>query len=132
MKIRTSVATLRNPIWKWLERDIHHRVSERGHRRPNIMADEENAEETEIKSPFGPMYLIYRPKGKDGRKAEIIANWVNDPNMKDEKAKARTRIRSSAGFMDFLQPELRLRVHQDHSVTSPDRGRQGSHVHFDR
>ena len=53
----------------------------------NIMADEANAEETEIKSPFGPMYLIYRPKGKDGRKAEIIANWVSDPNMNDEKGK---------------------------------------------
>jgi hypothetical protein len=55
----------------------------------NIMADEENAEETEIKSPFGPMYLIYRPKGKDGRKNEIIANWVSDPNMNEEKGKGR-------------------------------------------
>ncbi|HEX3421237.1 MAG TPA: hypothetical protein VHT01_08405 [Candidatus Udaeobacter sp.] len=54
----------------------------------NIMANEEKAEETEIKSPFGPMYLIYRPKGKDGRKEEIIANWVSDPNMNDEKTKA--------------------------------------------
>lgn len=53
----------------------------------NIMADEANAEETEIKSPFGPMYLIYRPKGKDGRKHEIIANWVSDPNMNNEKSK---------------------------------------------
>ena len=53
----------------------------------DIMSDEENAEETEIKSPFGPMYLIYRPKGKDGRKIEIIANWVSDPNMNAEKAK---------------------------------------------
>ena len=53
----------------------------------NLMTDEENAEETEIKSPFGPMYLIYRPKGKNGRKDEIIANWVNDPNMNDEKGK---------------------------------------------
>ena len=53
----------------------------------NLMADEENAEETEIKSPFGPMDLIYRPKGKDGRKDEIIANWVNDPNMNAEKGK---------------------------------------------
>ena len=53
----------------------------------NIMADEEHAEETEIKSPFGPMYLIYRPKGKDGRKDEIIANWVSDPHMNDEKGK---------------------------------------------
>jgi len=53
----------------------------------NIMANEESAEETEIKSPFGPMYLIYRPKGKDGRKEEIIANWVSDSNMNDEKGK---------------------------------------------
>jgi hypothetical protein len=53
----------------------------------NIMPDEENTEETEIKSPFGPMYLIYRPKGKDGRKDEIIANWVSDPNMNAEKDK---------------------------------------------
>ena len=53
----------------------------------NIMADEERAEETEIKSPFGPMYLIYRPKGKDGRKEEIIANWVSDANMNEQKGK---------------------------------------------
>jgi len=33
----------------------------------NIMADEENAEETEIKSPFGPMYLF------TGQKAKIAA-----------------------------------------------------------
>src|SRR5262245_697966 len=54
----------------------------------NLMADEQNAEETEIKSPFGSMDLIYRPKGKDGRKDEIIANWVSDANMNDEKGKA--------------------------------------------
>lgn len=53
----------------------------------NIMENEENSEETEIKSPFGPMDLIYRPKGKDGRKTEIIANWVSDPNMNEEKTK---------------------------------------------
>ena len=53
----------------------------------NIMEDEENAEETEIKTPLGPMYLIYRPKGKEGRKDEIKANWVEDSNMKAEKAK---------------------------------------------
>jgi hypothetical protein len=53
----------------------------------NIMPDEQNTEETEIKSPLGPMYLIYRPKGKDGRKDEIIANWVSDPNMNAEKDK---------------------------------------------
>lgn len=52
----------------------------------NLMSDEENAEEAEIKSPLGPMYLIYRPKGKDGRKEEIIANWVSDANMNAETA----------------------------------------------
>ena len=53
----------------------------------NIMADEENAEETEIQSPFGPMYLIYRPKGKTGRKIEILSNWARDANMLAENAK---------------------------------------------
>src|SRR6266566_7779673 len=53
----------------------------------NIMENEENAEETEIKTPLGPMYLIYRPKGKEGRKIEILTNWVEDENMKAEKAK---------------------------------------------
>jgi hypothetical protein len=33
------------------------------------------------------MYLIYRPKGKTGRKIEIISNWVSDANMNAEKAK---------------------------------------------
>ena len=50
----------------------------------NITADEDNTQETEIKSPFGPMYLIYRPQRKDGRKTEIIANWVSDANMNTE------------------------------------------------
>ena len=53
----------------------------------NIMEDEENAEETEIKTPLGPMYLIYRPKEKEGRKDEIKANWIEDANMNAEKAK---------------------------------------------
>jgi hypothetical protein len=52
----------------------------------NIM-EEEDTEETEIESLFGPMYLIYRPKGKAGRKAEIKANWVSDANMNAETAK---------------------------------------------
>ena len=51
------------------------------------MPDEEDTEETEIQSPLGPMYLIYRPKGKTGRKAEILTNWVSDANMNAEKAK---------------------------------------------
>lgn len=53
----------------------------------NLMADEENAEETEIQTPLGPMDLIYRPKGKNDRKDEIKANWVEDSNMKAENTK---------------------------------------------
>jgi hypothetical protein len=52
----------------------------------NIMV-EEDTEEAEIQSPLGTMYLIYRPKGKEGRKKEIKANWVSDANMNAEKAK---------------------------------------------
>lgn len=51
------------------------------------LLDTEDADETEIESPFGPMYLIYTPKGKNGRKIEIKANWASDANMKAEKAK---------------------------------------------
>jgi hypothetical protein len=52
----------------------------------NIM-EEEDTEETEIQTPLGPMYLIYRPKGKDGLKHEIKANWVSDANMNVETSK---------------------------------------------
>lgn len=52
----------------------------------NIMEDE-NSEETDVKTQFGPMYLIYRPKGKEGAKDQILANWVEDQNMKAENAK---------------------------------------------
>ena len=51
----------------------------------NIM-EEENTEENEIQSPLGAIYLIYRPKGKEGRKDEIKANWVSDANMNAETA----------------------------------------------
>jgi hypothetical protein len=54
----------------------------------NLM-EEEDAEETEIQSPLGRMYLIYRPKGKTGRKIEIDANWQGDANMTAEKSKDR-------------------------------------------
>jgi hypothetical protein len=56
----------------------------------NLM-DTDDSEEITIKSSFGPMYLIYTPKGKghSARKKEIIANWAEDPNMKREKAKDR-------------------------------------------
>ena len=49
----------------------------------NVMG-EEDTEETEISSSFGPMYLIYRPKGKTGRKIKIQSNWARDANMNAE------------------------------------------------
>ncbi len=52
----------------------------------NVMV-EEDSEDAEIQSPLGPMYLIYRPKGKTGRKIEIKSNWQSDTNMDVEKAK---------------------------------------------
>ena len=52
----------------------------------NIMV-EEDTEEAEIQSPLGPMYLIYRPKGKSARKIEIKSNWMRDGNMNAETAK---------------------------------------------
>src|SRR5437588_7009327 len=66
----------------------------------NIM-EEEDTEETEIQSPFGPMYLIYRPKGKNGRKDEIKANWVSDANMNAETAKG-------PGFASHSRPVSRI------------------------
>jgi len=55
----------------------------------NLM-ETEDSDEITISSPFGPMYLIYTPKGKgkNARKVEIKANWARDPNMKSENAKA--------------------------------------------
>jgi hypothetical protein len=53
----------------------------------NLM-ETEDSDETTITSLFGPMYLIYTPKGhgKGGRKKEIKANWASDTSMKEEKA----------------------------------------------
>src|SRR5437773_6481965 len=50
----------------------------------NIMENEEDTEETEIQTPLGPMYLIYRPPGKSRRKIKILTSWVDDANMKAE------------------------------------------------
>ena len=54
----------------------------------NIMGTDDS-EDAEIPSPFGPMYLIYTPKGQGraGLKKEIKSNWAEDANMKSEKAK---------------------------------------------
>lgn len=52
----------------------------------NVMV-EEDTEDAEVQTPLGPMYIIYRPPGKSGRKAEILTNWVRDANMKAEMAK---------------------------------------------
>lgn len=94
----------------------------------NIM-DEENAEETEIQTPLGPMNLIYRPPGKNSRKNEIKANWVSDANMNAETSKnpeshpilaryhgfSATRI-TLAEFSKIVQS---LHPIRDHKPTTP-------------
>lgn len=51
----------------------------------NLM-DAEDAEEATLHSAlFGDVYVIYRPKGAPGLKKEVIANWVEDANLKREK-----------------------------------------------
>lgn len=72
----------------------------------NIMV-EDDTEETEIQSPLGPIDLICRPKGKNGRKDEIRANWVEDSNMKAENTKKDIRI--SDAFMVSQRQVLRSR-----------------------
>jgi hypothetical protein len=52
----------------------------------NVMG-EEDTEDSEIQSPLGQMFIIYRPKGKTGRKIEIDSNWQSDANMLAEKSK---------------------------------------------
>jgi hypothetical protein len=74
----------------------------------NIMV-EEDTEETEIQTPVGPMYLIYRPKGKDGRKDEILTNWVSDANMNAEKAKGTQNHPVLGRYHGFLRLELQSR-----------------------
>ncbi len=75
----------------------------------NIMPDEEDTEETEIQSPFGPMYLIYRPKGKEGRKIEIISNWVSDENMNEELAKGPASHPVLGRYHGFSATGIRIR-----------------------
>src|SRR5438874_1623224 len=60
----------------------------------NLMA-EENTEETEIPSAFGPMYLIYRPKGKDGRKE------CNENGLKQDGEWLRYSEPDTEGFMRY-------------------------------
>src|SRR5216110_848996 len=66
----------------------------------NIMV-EEDTEETEIQTPLGPMYLIYRPPGKSRRKIKILTSWVDDANMKAEKDKDPTAHPTLGRFHGF-------------------------------
>jgi hypothetical protein len=52
----------------------------------NIMG-EADSEDSEMQSPLGQMFFVYRPKGKTGRKIEIDSNWQSDANMLVEKSK---------------------------------------------
>jgi hypothetical protein len=73
----------------------------------NIMV-EEDTEEVEVQSPLGPMYLIYRPKGKTGRKIQIISNWVSDANMNTEKAKGEQNHPVLGRYHGFSATEITL------------------------
>jgi hypothetical protein len=52
----------------------------------NVMG-EEDSEDSEMHSPLGQMFFVYRPKGKTGHKVEIDSNWQSDENMLAEKSK---------------------------------------------
>jgi hypothetical protein len=91
----------------------------------NIMV-EEDTEETQIPSAFGPMYLIYRPKGKDGRKAEIKANWVSDANMNAEMAKGQESHPTLGRYHGFSATGITVKdfekiIHSLHPVGSSTR-----------
>jgi len=51
------------------------------------LLDTDDSEDAEIPSPLGRMFIIFTPKGKEGRKTEIKSNWTSDANMIREKAK---------------------------------------------
>jgi hypothetical protein len=49
---------------------------------------DERAEETQFDTKrYGTVYIIYFPPGKSGVKDRITANWIEDENLKAEKAK---------------------------------------------
>jgi hypothetical protein len=73
----------------------------------NIM-EEEDTDETELKTPLGPMYLIYRPKGKEGDKIEILTNWVEDEQMKVDQAKSTTWHGELGRFHGFTGEAISL------------------------
>ena len=51
------------------------------------LVETEDSEDAEIPSPLGQVFIVYTPKGKEGRKKEIRSNWASDTNMIAEKAK---------------------------------------------
>jgi len=51
------------------------------------LLETEDSEDIAISSLFGRLYVIYTPRGKEGRKTEIRSNWASDANMVSEKAK---------------------------------------------
>ena len=73
----------------------------------NLM-QEEDTEETEIKTSLGPMYLIYRPKGKEGAKVKILTNWVEDEQMKADQAKSTTWHGELGRFHGFTGKAISL------------------------
>jgi hypothetical protein len=49
---------------------------------------DERAEESQFDAPqLEKVYIIYFPPGKSGVKKRIVANWIDDKNMRAQKAK---------------------------------------------
>jgi len=49
---------------------------------------DERAEESQFDTKrYGTVYIIYFPPGKSGVKHRIVANWIEDENLKAEKTK---------------------------------------------
>jgi len=49
---------------------------------------DERAEESQFDTKrYGPVYIIYFPPEKSGVKHRIVANWIEDENLRSEKTK---------------------------------------------
>lgn len=60
---------------------------------------DDKAEESQFDTKaFGPVYIIYLPGGKMGVKKRIVANWIEDDNLRAEKARDPTGPRMKGRY----------------------------------
>ena len=63
---------------------------------------DDRAEESQFDTKrFGPVYIIYFPPGKTGVKQRISANWIEDENIRAERAKGQTSQGIKGRFHGF-------------------------------